>query len=423
MSTCFADLLCMSRRRCVCTLALYLAPLTYVLACSRIGVGCVFRALSIANKWRRRASGARTHARMHARTHARCTHARTHARTHATICADVLAAADKFGIDSHGINRCKPIYYDRIRAGTQKSETIFDVVRETKTTAVVDGHNGMGHVIARKCMQMAVDKASEFGMGMVVARNSTHFGIAGYYALMAVKAGMIGQIGTNARPSIAPTFGVENMIGTNPLTFGMPTDEEFPFLLDCATSVTQRGKIEYYARQGKSTPPGLVIGGDGKTQTDSDQILKDLVSGDAALVPLGGIGEETAGYKGYGYATVVEILSSVLQAGNHMKALTGMKDGKKTPIELGHFFLAIDIESFIELDSFKRHIGDILRELRASRKAPGQKRIYTAGEKEHEAWVERKEKGIPLPEGVRMDMAVMRDELDLKKYTRLPWEK
>ena len=106
-----------------------------------------------------------------------------------------------------------------------------------------------------------------------------------------------------------------------------------------------------------------------------------------------------------------------------MKALTGMKDGKRSPIELGHFFLAIDIESFIELDSFKRHIGDILRELRASRKAPGQKRIYTAGEKEHEAWVERKEKGIPLPEGVRMDMAVMRDELDLKKYTRLPWEK
>ena len=341
----------------------------------------------------------------------------------AWICADVLAAADKFGIDSHGINRCKPIYYDRIRAGTQKSETVFDVVRETKTTAVVDGHNGMGHVIARKCMQMAVDKAGEFGMGMVVARNSTHFGIAGYYALMAVKAGMIGQIGTNARPSIAPTFGVENMIGTNPLTFGMPTDEEFPFLLDCATSVTQRGKIEYYARQGKSTPPGLVIGGDGKTKTDSDQILKDLVSGDAALVPLGGIGEETAGYKGYGYATVVEILSSVLQAGNHMKALTGMKDGKKAPIELGHFFLAIDIESFIELDSFKRHIGDILRELRASRKAPGQKRIYTAGEKEHEAWVERKEKGSPLPEGVRMDMAVMRDELDLKKYARLPWEK
>lgn len=340
----------------------------------------------------------------------------------AWICADVLITADKRGIDSHGINRCKPIYYDRIKAGILNPLTNFEVVRETKTTAVVDGHNGMGHVIAKRCMQMAIDKAREFGMGMVAARNSTHYGIAGYYVLMAVESGMIGISGTNARPSIAPTFGVENMLGTNPLTFGMPTDEDFPFVLDCATSVTQRGKIEFYDRAGKEIPAGWVIDRKGRTRTDTHQILKDLVKGIAALVPLGGIGEETAGYKGYGYATVVEILSSALQAGNYMKALVGVSNGRKVPIELGHFFLVIDIEAFIELGAFKRNAGDILRQLRSSTKAPGQDRIYTAGEKEHAAWLERKEKGVPLPSDVRNDIVAMRDELGLSQY-RFPWEK
>lgn len=124
-------------------------------------------------------------------------------------------------------------------------------------------------------------------MGMVAVRNSTHYGFAGYYVTMATDADMIGITGTNARPSIAPTFGVENMLGTNPLTFGMPTDEEFPFVLDCATSITQRGKIEYFARSNMDTPFGMVIGEDGKAMTDSNEILKALNEGRAALAPLG----------------------------------------------------------------------------------------------------------------------------------------
>lgn len=339
----------------------------------------------------------------------------------AKICSDVLLESDRRGIESHGCNRFKTIYIDRILSGIQQPITEFEIIKETKTTAVVDGHDGMGMIIAYKSMQMAIEKAKEYGMGMVATRNSTHYGIAGYYASMATKENMIGITGTNARPSIAPTFGVENMLGTNPLTIGLPTDEDFPFMLDCATSITQRGKIEYYARIGKDTPKGMVIGEDGSALTDSKQILIDLTNDDAALAPLGGIGEELAGYKGYGYATVVEILSAALQAGSYLKMLTGLdKLGEKIPYHLGHFFISIDTNAFLGADSFKTIAGNILRELRASKLAPGKKRIYTAGEKEYLCWLERKEKGIPLGTSVQKDFINVRNMLNLSH--RFPFE-
>ena len=316
----------------------------------------------------------------------------------AKIITDVLIQADKFGFDSHGVNRLTPIYLDRIKDGILNPVTNFKVVREGPTTAVIDGQNGMGHVISTSAMKMAVDKAKQFGMGMVVVRNSSHYGFAGYYSLMAVKENMIGVTGTNARPSIAPTFGVEGMLGTNPLTFGIPTDEAFPFLLDCATSITQRGKVELYAREGKEMSKGWVIDDIGESKTDSVAALDDYIAGRAALTPLGGVGEELGGYKGYGYATVVEILSSALQQGNYMKMLLGFQDGKKVPYNLGHFFIAIDINAFVEPDDFKKTTGEILRQLRASKKMPGQDRIYTAGEKEYNTWMYRKDKGIPFGE-------------------------
>lgn len=314
----------------------------------------------------------------------------------AKIITDVLLKADKLGFDSHGVNRLKPIYLDRIKEGIVNPVTNFKVVKETPTTAVIDGQNGMGHVISNNAMKMAIDKAKKFGMGMVVVRNSSHYGFAGYYALMAAKENMIGITGTNARPSIAPTFGVEGMLGTNPMTFGIPTDEAFPFLLDCATSITQRGKIELYAREGKDMPKGWVIDNNGESKTNSQEVLKQFVAGEAALTPLGGVGEETAGYKGYGYATVVEILSAALQQGAYMRMLTGFQDGKKVPYRLGHFFIAIDVNAFIDPEEFKKTTGNILRNLRGSRKMPGQDRIYTAGEKEYETWMERKDKGVPF---------------------------
>lgn len=332
----------------------------------------------------------------------------------AVICAKVLIESDKRGIDSHGVGRFKPIYIDRIKEGIQFTKTNFEVVKEGKTTAVIDGHDGMGHVIGVRSMQMAIDKAKEHGMGMVTVRNSTHYGIAGYYALMAAENGMIGITGTNARSSIAPTFGVENMLGTNPITFGMPTDEDFPFVLDCATSITQRGKIEHYARINKEMPVGWVIDSNGDPVTDPNTALNGFGNGTCALAPLGGIGEDLGGYKGFGYATVVEILSASLQGGSFLKALNGKsKEGELQPYHLGHFFIAIDIEEFTSLDEFKKTTGDILRELRASKKAKGQDRIYTAGEKEYLAYLERSKTGIPLNEAVRKSLSDARDLLNV----------
>ncbi len=342
-------------------------------------------------------------------------------REDAKICADVLMESDRRGIESHGCNRFKPIYLDRIDAGILNPVTEYEVVKETPTTLVADAHDGMGMVASHRAMETIIEKARTYGLAMAAVRNSSHYGIAGYWAGMATNAGMIGITGTNARPSIAPTFGVENMLGTNPLTIGLPTDEPFPFMLDCATSISQRGKIEYYARCGKDTPAGMVIGRDGSAMTDSPAILKGLTDGTAALAPLGGIGEELAGYKGYGYATVVEILSAALQMGGFLKMLTNKDaEGNAKPYHLGHFFLVIDPEAFLGLDHFRHTAGEILRELRASEKAPGEERIYTAGEKEWLAWQERKDKGVPVGAAVQKELIAVRDRKKLP-YT-FPFE-
>lgn len=333
----------------------------------------------------------------------------------AEIVSDVLITADKTGIDSHGIGRFKPIYIDRLDEGILNPATKVDIIKDNCAIAVLDANNGFGHVAGKKAMDMAIEKANIYGLGMVTVKNSSHYGIAGYYAMMATKAGMIGITGTNARPSIAPTFGVENMLGTNPLTFGIPTDEEFDFILDCATSTSQRGKIEKYAREEKTLPEGWVIDHMGYSETNPDKVLENLINGSAALTPLGGIGEDTGGYKGYGYATVVEILSASLHAGPFMSALNGMDgEGKKIPYSLGHFFIAIDVEHFIDLDVFKKHTGDILREIRHSKKAPGCERIYTAGEKEYLAYIERKDKGIPINDVLMKQIKELKERFNLK---------
>ena len=339
----------------------------------------------------------------------------------ATICADVLLESDRRGIESHGCNRFKPIYLDRIKNGTLLPETKIDIIKDTPTTVVMDANNGMGMVASYRMMEMLIEKAKIYGMAGGAIMNSTHYGIAGYWSSMAEKAGMIGITGTNARPSVAPTFGVEPMMGTNPLTFTMPTDEDFPFNFDCATSIVQNGKIEYYERSGKETPAGLVVTKDGGTMTNSGNILKEMRKGNCALLSIGGIGEETGGYKGYGFTTIVEILSSALCGGPYMKALSGKDaDGNNQMYRLGHFFFVINPEFFMGLDTFKETAGGICRGLRESEKAPGAERIYTAGEKEHLAWLERKDKGVPVGEAIQKEFIALRDECGLDY--RFPFE-
>lgn len=332
----------------------------------------------------------------------------------AKICTDVLLESDRRGIESHGCNRFKPIYLDRIKNGTLLPVTKIDILKETPTTVVMDANNGMGMVASHKMMEMLIEKAKVYGMAGGAIMNSTHYGIAGYWTTMAEKAGMIGISGTNARPSVAPTFGVEPMMGTNPLTFTMPTDEAFPFNFDCATSTIQNGKIEFYQRSGKPTPAGLVVTRDGSTATDSGKILQDMRAGKCALLPLGGLGEETGGYKGYGFTAIVEILSAALCGGPFMKELSGKNpDGTNRMYRLGHFFFVINPEFFMGLETFKETAGGICRGLRESAKAPGAERIYTAGEKEYLAWQNRKDKGVPVGEAIQKEFIALRDECKL----------
>ncbi len=338
----------------------------------------------------------------------------------AEICANVLIASDLHGIESHGVSRLK-MYYDWIKKGIISPQVRFEVVREGPTTAVVDAHTSLGHPVAHRAMELAIAKARRYGLGAVAVRNSSHYGIAGYYARMAAEAGMIGLSFTNARPSVAPTFGVEPMLGTNPIAFACPTDEPFPFLFDAATSITQRGKIEVLAREGKPTPAGWVIDREGNLATDTREILQGIPHELYALLPLGGAGEEMGGHKGYGLATMVEILCAGLSSGAFLWALSGMdKDGKPRPHRLGHFFLAVGIEHFVPVEEFTKTVGGILRELRAAAKAPGEERIYTAGEKGHAREERIRAEGVPVTPSLQAELRAIRDELGLDR-DRLPF--
>lgn len=333
----------------------------------------------------------------------------------ADICADVLIESDMRGIKSHGIGRFK-MYIDRMKDGIISPVCRQTVVSETENTAVIDARDSLGHVVATRAMQLAIDKAREHNVGMVAVKNSTHFGICGYYPSMAVANDMVGLAFSNARPSVAPTFGVEPVLGTNPISFGAPSDEVYPFLLDIATSTTQRGKIEVYAREGTPTPKGLTIDLHGNEPTDSRALLKMFVDGTASLLPLGGAGEELGGHKGYGLNVMVEILCAAFSGGSFGKALSGMDGMRHIPHRLGHFFVAVNIGSFVPVSVFKAITGSIMREIRSSHKAPGHDRIYLAGEKEFEMIERRKAEGVPINKSLQDIMIELARELNLRGF-------
>ena len=334
----------------------------------------------------------------------------------ARIIADVMITADLWGIRSHGIAHLK-MYHKRIKIGLNLATTNWAVVKDSDGTAVIDGSNGMGMVVGYHAMQMAIKKARQYGLGAVAVRNSSHYGAAGYYSMMAAKEGMVGLSVTNAHPSIAPTFGVEPMLGTNPIAVAAPTDEDFPYMYDASTAVIPRGKIEVAARANKPLPEGWVISRDGKAITDSSTIIAEMDSGHTALLPLGGMGEMMGGHKGYGLATMVEIFSAAFQNGAYLSMLHDTDhEGNPQFLRIGHFFLAIDVQHFIPLDDFKRITGSMMRELRGSRKAVDQPRIYTAGEKEYYRAQQVRAEGVEIPPGLQKSLQNLRQELNITGY-------
>lgn len=335
-------------------------------------------------------------------------------REDAEITADVLLAADLYGTRSHGIAHLR-MYNQRIKMGLQQAVTNWKIVNETPGTAVIDGGNGMGMVVGYHAMRVAIEKARKVGVAAVAVRNSSHYGIAGYYSRMAVKEGMVGMSFTNAHPSIAPTFGVEPLLGTNPISFSAPTDEEFPFAFDAATSIAPRGKIEIAARTNRPLPEGWVILKDGSPATDASQLIEEMNLGKAALLPLGGSGELMGGHKGYGLATMVEILSSAFQDGAFLSQLHDKDhEGNLRPSRVGHFFMAFNIESFVPVERFKKTSGDILRELRAYSKMPGEHKIYTAGEKAFESEMKARTDGLRIAPSLQRVLNALCAELNIK---------
>jgi L-2-hydroxycarboxylate dehydrogenase (NAD+) len=334
----------------------------------------------------------------------------------AKIIADVLITSDLWGVRSHGVAHLK-MYHERMKAGLQLPTTKWTVVKDTPTTAVVDGGNGMGMVVGYHSMKIAIEKARQYGLGAVAVRNSSHYGVAGYYSLMAVKEGMVGLSVTNAHPSTAPTFGTEPMLGTNPIAVAAPNDEAFPFMFDAATSVVPRGKIEIAARAGKPIPEGWVVNRNGVSVTESSAMIPEMDKGNVALLPVGGMGELMGGHKGYGLATMVEVFSAAFQNGAYLSMLHDVDhEGKPQFLRIGHFFMAIDVRHFIPLEEFKKITGNIMRELRESRKGDIQTRIFTAGEKEFYNSQKVQAEGVEITPGVQKALHNLQEELSIEEF-------
>ena len=306
----------------------------------------------------------------------------------AQVVADVLVAADLRGIESHGISRLESYYVSRIRSGDLEPRPDYQIVRETETTVLYDGGNGLGHPVGKLAMERVIEKAQKHGSAFGAVRNSNHFGIAGYYAMMALDHDMIGMASTNSVKYGAPTFGKDVMLGTNPLAFAIPAGNEPPFVLDFATTTVPKGKLEVYKRKGKPLLDGWAIDSDGQMTHDPDEALR------GALLPLGGFGVDTGGHKGYGLGLLVDILCGVLSGGAFGPTLPVVTDTKQGAIS--HWFGAFRVDAFRDVEAFKADMDRELRYFKDSAKVPGQDRIYVAGELEFEKTNYHREQGVPV---------------------------
>jgi LDH2 family malate/lactate/ureidoglycolate dehydrogenase len=332
----------------------------------------------------------------------------------AEITADVLLSANLRGIDSHGVARLRR-YVKGLQDGVMLAQPQEKVISQSLTTALIDAGAGLGQPVSYRAMELAIERANEYGSGFVTVRNSNHYGIAGYYAMMALEHDMIGISMTNAAVLVLPTFGRDARLGTNPIAVAAPAGQELPFVLDMATSTVPRGKLEVYNRQEKPLPLGWATDETGTPTTDAARILDNLLARQGGgLLPLGGAGELFSGHKGYGLALLVDILCGVLPgAGYANNIYPKTPEGKPLPANVGHFFGAIDIKAFRPLDEFKATMDDIIHRLKDTPKAKGADRIYIHGEKEYKE-TERRQDGIPLGPKVEADLRAIAKELDVK---------
>ena len=324
----------------------------------------------------------------------------------AATVADVLVAADLRGVESHGVARLESYYVSRIRAGQLEASPKLTTVRETPTSVLVDAGNGLGHPAGKKTMQRVLDKAAQTGAAFGAVRNSNHFGIAGYYAMMALGRDMIGIASTNSVRYGAPTFGRDVMLGTNPLAFAIPAKNEPAFVLDFATTTVPKGKLEVYNRKGKQLNPGWAIDANGHETLDPNVALK------GALLPLGGYGVDNGGHKGYGLGLLVDILCGVLSGGAFGNDLP-LPGDPPLPGKISHFFAAFKIDGFRDPEQFKADMDVELRAFKDSAKAPGHDRIYVAGEIEHEKTEFNRAHGVPVHVKVWSGLEKLAGELDI----------
>ncbi|MBR4040016.1 MAG: Ldh family oxidoreductase [Clostridia bacterium] len=326
----------------------------------------------------------------------------------ACVIADVLMLADLFGIESHGAQRMM-YYHQNIASGSVNTQAQIETVRETPVSALLDAHFAMGQLAGVHAMRLAMRKAKQSGIGMVCVRNSSHYGIAGYYTLMAAKEGLCAFSMTNTGPIMTPTFGREMMLGTNPIAFCMPADP-YPFWFDASTTVVTLGKVEVHAKREKPMPEGWTIDADGVLCTDAQRMNSSILAGGmGGILPLGGAGETRGGHKGYGLAIMVEALTGVLAQGLLSPEMQGAH-GDHT----SHFFLAFDPAIFGDADAIRAQMSRYLRMLRESEKLPGENRIYTPGEKAFESMRRRMETGIPVEEKTMKELRRIAAELGVE---------
>lgn len=330
------------------------------------------------------------------------------AAAEARIIADVLMQADLFGIESHGAQRMM-YYHQNIASGSVNAHAEIEIVRETPVSALLDAHFAMGQLAGMRAMDLAIGKAKQAGVGIVCVRNSSHYGIAGYYPLMAAREGLCAFSMTNTGPIMVPTFGREMMLGTNPIAFCMPADP-VPFWFDASTTVVTLGKVEVHAKRGKPMPAGWTIDGEGRTATDAAMMNRSILSGGlGGILPLGGEGETNSGHKGYGLAIMVEALTGVLAQGLLSPEMQGAH-GDHT----SHFFLAFDPAMFGNPAEIRAGMSRYLQMLRSSEKMPGHARIYTPGEKAFAAQQQRLRDGIPVEARTMEELRTIAMELDVE---------